>query len=228
MPRYALNDHVFFLNGSERSAGKVTGVPHSDLGKYKVQLENGSTVSCQEIQLSPGRRVYRHGMPGTPQGQDFTTTAGTTIAGLAILRNQLKDRIQELFGKKHDPAERRLQGIPGHLQQILMLTRNIYRLTDEPEAQRRVVEQEAIQAFGKAAQFCNIDFPPLAIVFPLAGYVYLLKKKDGKVTPKKISFQAHDIDTIFTEWKMEKTILGRGYTLLPEYRGATKFPPANW
>jgi hypothetical protein len=137
--------------------------------------------------------------------------------------------VLELFGKLADDRATRLRGLPTH---VAALNNELNppaanaggaQNYQRDEAQYRAVEQDSVSTLLSTAEAVNINFPPLAIIFPLLGRVVILDRKAGVLHRQEEYFKPEELNNIRATYRMEANALGPYYQGVPAYQNFPNF-----
>jgi hypothetical protein len=174
--------------------GYVTGSGRGQ-GRYLVNFGQNAIEDMLERDLEKvedkGKWDHKHGLAG--KATDFTSATGATAGGASLAEKKLTERIAELFGKTSDTRANRLKGLPSHVAALNSelappsgaVERGAY---DRDKATYKAVEQASVEKLVAAAEGAGIDFPPLAVLFPLLGRTVILSRKNGTVAHEEQYF----------------------------------------
>lgn len=144
-------------------------------------------------------------LAGTRRGADLAVDGGATHSGKSVAHNQIKERVFELFGKSEHDADRRRQGIPGHLEQLQNIVRNLSR---DFGADAPGIEDLVKKDLSKAVQIVDIDIPPLGLVLPASNTVWVFFRHGSSPSYYGQVFEESDLAATYEYWKLTKATIG--------------------
>ncbi len=212
--------------------GRVSGTGKGQ-GRYLINFGSGIVEDMLEKDLQKieekGKWDHKHGL--APKGADFTAQGGATASAASLAEKKISERIEELFGKHSDTRAIRLKGLPSHVAALnneLAPPTGVNKAAyDDNLSAFRAIERSAVNALVLAAGSAGIDFPPIAVLFPILGRVVILSRKAGVNSQTEDYFASGNYATTKPNYLLDANLLGPYYQNVAAYANHAAYSPAG-